>query len=80
MKRLFTPTDLKEKFGVTGGHLFGGEKTLWQSYSLRERLINPLPNLFLCGASTGPGDYSGVSGLLTAAQIGRFEPIPAEVS
>ena len=79
VKRLFTPTDLKEKFGVTGGHLFGGEKTLWQSYSLRERLVNPLPNLYLCGSSTGPGDYSGVSGLLSAGQVGRFEPIPAEV-
>lgn len=65
-KRLYTPTRLAEEYGATGGHLFGGERSLWQSYELRERLRNPLVNLFLCGASTGPADYSGVSGRMCA--------------
>lgn len=75
VKRLFTPSELKEKFAVSGGHLFGGEKNLWQSYSLRERLKNPIPNLFLCGAGTGPGDYSGVSGLICSKTVEVPEPV-----
>lgn len=72
VKWVKTPTELASEFEVTGGHLFGGEKSLWQSYGLRERLRNPLPNLYLCGASTGPGDYSGVSGLMAARLVGSL--------
>ena len=66
------PSELEADFGVTGGHLFGGEKSLWQSYSLRERLQNPFSNLYLCGASTGPGDYSGVSGQSVAKLVAQL--------
>lgn len=72
VKRLYTPADLEQQYGVTGGHLFGGERSLWQSYTLRERLRRPLSNLFLCGASTGPGDYSGVSGLMCAEKLDQL--------
>lgn len=72
VKRLYTPTDLEEQYAVTGGHLFGGERSLWQSYTLRERLRRPLSNLYLCGASTGPGDYSGVSGLMCATKVAHL--------
>ena len=64
VKKLWTPTDISSEFGATGGHLFGGEKMLWQYLSLRDNLRNPMPNLYLCGASTGPGDYSGFAGLM----------------
>lgn len=51
------------------GHLFGGEVTLWQSSRLRERFSNPISNLHLCGASSGPGDYSGLAGWNCAHRI-----------
>ena len=51
------------------GHLFGGEVTLWQSSRLRERFSNPISNLHLCGASSGPGDYSGLAGWNCAQRI-----------
>lgn len=69
IKRFYRPGDLAEQFQATGGHLFGGERSLWQSYSLRESLRRPLGNLYLCGAGTGPGDYSGVSGAMAASML-----------
>ena len=69
VEKLLTPGDIEQEFGASGGHLFGGEKTLWQSYALRESLRNPLSNLYLCGAGTGPGDHSGVSGLMCAEMV-----------
>lgn len=69
LKESYSPTQLADQFGITGGHLFGGEKSLWQSYALREQFDRPLSNLFLCGASTGPGDYSGVAGLMCARKL-----------
>lgn len=63
------PADLGRTFGLSGGHLFGGEVTLWQSMGLRDVFSNPIPGLYLCGAGTGPGDYSGLSGRLCAERL-----------
>lgn len=71
---LHTPEQIAETYGAAGGHLFGGERALWQSYSLREQLRHPFPNLTLCGAGTGPGDYSGVSGLMAARLLAETGP------
>jgi phytoene dehydrogenase-like protein len=75
VKRLYTPAELSQEHPATGGHLFGGEKSLWQSYGLRQRFCNPVSNLYLCGASTGPGDYSGVSGLMCARLVGSLAAV-----
>lgn len=69
IKRFYGPGDLAEHFQATGGHLFGGERVLWQSGGLRECLRRPLANLYLCGAGAGPGDYSGVSGVMAASML-----------
>lgn len=74
VKRLYTPSILQEQFSATGGHLHGGERCLWQSYTLRESLQNPISNLYLCGAATGPGDYSGISGMMCARKLGELAP------
>jgi hypothetical protein len=72
---LMLPEDIAQKYGVDGGHLFGGERSLWQSYTLREQLRRPLSNLYLCGSGTGPGDHSGLSGLLCAELINQPVPV-----
>ena len=69
VKELLLPNDIATKFGADGGHLFGGERALWQSHTLREQLRRPLTNLYLCGAGTGPGDHGGLSGLVCAGMI-----------
>jgi phytoene dehydrogenase-like protein len=66
---LLTPGQIEEQHQAAGGHLFGGERSLWQSYGLREQLRRPFSNLVLCGAGTGPGDYSGVSGLMATRLV-----------
>jgi phytoene dehydrogenase-like protein len=63
------PEELEREYGVTGGHLLGGEPTLWQSHWLRNALDAPLPNLHLCGPGTGCGDYSGLNGERCARTI-----------
>lgn len=75
IRELMLPKDVAEQYGAHGGHLFGGERSLWQSYTLRERLRRPLSNLYLCGAGTGPGDHSGLSGLICAELINQPVPV-----
>ena len=75
VERVYTPDQLEQTFSASGGHLFGGEKSLWQSFGLRESLRNPFSNLYLCGASTGPGDYSGVSGLMCSRMVGSLSTV-----
>jgi phytoene dehydrogenase-like protein len=69
IQSLLTPPQIEEQYQAAGGHLFGGERSLWQSYALRDQLRQPFSNLILCGAGTGPGDHSGVSGLTAASQL-----------
>ncbi len=64
--------DREQRFGLGSGHLFGGETALWQSHHLRDRLAQPLPNLLLCGASTGPGDYTGLAGELVYQKVQKL--------
>ncbi|MFA7480290.1 MAG: hypothetical protein WC314_07275 [Vulcanimicrobiota bacterium] len=66
VEELLLPAQIAERYNAQGGHLFGGERALWQSYGLRERLRRPFSNFYLCGAGTGPGDHGGASGLMCA--------------
>jgi phytoene dehydrogenase-like protein len=69
-----TPADLEERYGFHGGHVFHGELTLDQLFSLRPvpgagRYRTPIDGLYLCGAGTHPGGFmSGGSGRLAAQQ------------
>ncbi|HJZ46009.1 MAG TPA: NAD(P)/FAD-dependent oxidoreductase [Roseiflexaceae bacterium] len=60
------PRDFEERFGMSEGHLYGGDMTLAQAFFLRPlpgfaQYRTPIEQLYLCGAATHPG--GGVSGL-----------------
>ncbi len=73
---LQTPADLARDFDISGGHLYGGEVTLWQSMGLRDVFANPVSGLHLCGAGSSPGDYSGLSGQRCAERLANaLQPV-----
>jgi phytoene dehydrogenase-like protein len=60
-----TPLDLERTYGLTGGHIYHGEQSLDQLFTMRPvlgwaRYAMPIPGLFLCGAGTHPG--GGITG------------------
>jgi phytoene dehydrogenase-like protein len=61
------PEDLEDRFGLTEGHLYGGETSLAQAFFLRgvpghAHHTTPIEGLYLCGSAIHPGGYSGRSG------------------
>lgn len=68
------PRDIESRFGLTEGHLFGGEVTLSQSFFLRPypgatRADQPIENLHLCGSASHPAGYSGLAGATLARRL-----------
>jgi phytoene dehydrogenase-like protein len=64
-QQLVTPLDLERIYGLTGGHIYHGEPSLDQLFTMRPvlgwaRYDTPIPGLFLCGSGTHPG--GGVTG------------------
>jgi len=64
-RRVLTPLDLEETFGITEGNIFHGDISLEQLFFMRPvpgfaRYRTPLEGLWLCGAGTHPG--GGVTG------------------
>ncbi len=64
-RQVITPLDLERTYGLTGGHIFHGEPSLDQLFTMRPilgwaRYRTPIAGLFLCGAGTHPG--GGVTG------------------
>jgi phytoene dehydrogenase-like protein len=62
---VITPLDLEQTYGLTGGHIFHGEPSLDQLFTMRPILgwsqyCTPIAGLFLCGAGTHPG--GGITG------------------
>jgi phytoene dehydrogenase-like protein len=76
-QQTLTPLDLERGWGLTGGHIFHGELSLDQFFTMRPLLGfgnygSPLRNLFLCGNGTHPGTgLSGGSGINAAREIAR---------
>jgi len=72
-----TPLDFERGWGLSGGHIFHGELSLDQFFTMRPLLgygqyRTPLPGLFLCGSGTHPGTgLTGGSGLNAARAIAR---------
>lgn len=65
-RQMLSPVDLERRFGLTGGHIFHGEITPDQSFTLRPvsgyaDYRTPLPGLYLCGSGAHPG--GGVTGI-----------------
>lgn len=64
-RRVITPDDLEQTYGLSGGHLFQGEQSLDQSFMFRPLIgwaqyRTPIKGLYLCGSGTHPG--GGVTG------------------
>ena len=64
-RRIVTPLDLEQTYGLTGGHIFHGEHALDQLFAFRPllgwaRYRTPIKGLYLCGAGTHPG--GGITG------------------
>ena len=64
-RRVTTPLDLEQEFGLTGGHPLHGEPGLDQFFAWRPLLGQAryrlaVPGLYLCGSGAHPG--GGVTG------------------
>ncbi len=64
-RRVYTPLDLEQTFGITEGNIFHGDISLEQMFFMRplprwSHYETPVDNLYLCGAGTHPG--GGVTG------------------
>jgi phytoene dehydrogenase-like protein len=74
-RQVLTPADLEETYGLTGGHIFHGEHTLDQLFTMRPvlgwaRYRTPIRGLYLCGAGTHPGGgITGAPGLNASREI-----------
>jgi phytoene dehydrogenase-like protein len=76
-RQIITPLDLERGWGLTGGHIFHGELSLDQFFTMRPLLgfgqyRTPLKGLFLCGSGSHPGTgLTGGSGMNAAREIAR---------
>jgi phytoene dehydrogenase-like protein len=74
-RRVYTPADLERDFGLTEGHLYGGELTLDQILFMRPvpgmaHYRTPIAGLFVCGDATHPGGaLPGLAGANAARAI-----------
>ena len=64
-RQVITPVDLKNTYGLSGGHLMHGEQTLDQFFTFRPLIgwaqyRTPIRGLYMCGAGTHPG--GGITG------------------
>jgi phytoene dehydrogenase-like protein len=72
---LITPDDLEQGWGLSGGHIFHGELSLDQAFTMRPllgwgRYRTPIDGLYLCGSGTHPGTgLTGGSGANAARVI-----------
>ncbi|MGI9165506.1 MAG: phytoene desaturase family protein [Pyrinomonadaceae bacterium] len=64
-RKVITPLDLEQTYGLSGGHIFHGELSLDQFFAFRPLIgwaqyRTPIKGLYLCGAGAHPG--GGVTG------------------
>ncbi|HEX7061878.1 MAG TPA: NAD(P)/FAD-dependent oxidoreductase [Woeseiaceae bacterium] len=74
-RKVLTPLDLEQTFGITEGNIFHGDLSLDQLFLMRPlpgwaRYRTPIERLYLCGAGTHPGGgVTGAPGYNAARQI-----------
>ncbi|MGB6877055.1 MAG: NAD(P)/FAD-dependent oxidoreductase, partial [Candidatus Acidiferrales bacterium] len=74
-RRIITPLDLENDYGLTGGHISHGELALDQLFTMRPllgyaRYQSPIRGLFLCGSGSHPGvGLAGASGFNASREI-----------
>ena len=81
-RKVFTPFDLEQTFGITEGNIFHGDINLGQLFFMRplpgwSQYRTPINGLYLCGSGTHPGGgVTGAPGYNAAQRIlqdrGRF--------
>jgi phytoene dehydrogenase-like protein len=64
-RRVYTPLDLEQTFGITEGNIFHGDINMGQLFFMRpvpgwSQYRSPIDGLYLCGSGTHPG--GGVTG------------------
>ncbi len=72
--QVFSPADYEARFGLAEGSLEGGELTLDQFWFMRPmpgwaRYATPVRGLYLTGAGTHPGGFSGWAGYHAARRV-----------
>ncbi|HSE50223.1 MAG TPA: NAD(P)/FAD-dependent oxidoreductase [Terriglobales bacterium] len=76
-RQVLTPVDLEQRYGLTGGHIFHGDLSIDQLFTMRPllgwaRYRGPLKGLYLCGSGTHPGNgLTGGSGANAAKEIAK---------
>ena len=76
-RQTLTPLDLERGWGLTGGHIFHGELSLDQFFTMRPLLGfgqygTPIKGLFLCGSGSHPGTgLTGGSGMNASREVLR---------
>jgi len=74
-REIITPEDIETEWGATGGHIYHGEQTIDQWWTMRPLLgwsggTTPIGRLFLTGAGThGGGGVTGGPGLHAARTV-----------
>jgi phytoene dehydrogenase-like protein len=74
-RRIITPLDLEQTYGLSGGHIHHGEQSLDQFFTFRPiigwaQYRTPIKGLYLCGAGTHPGGgLTGAPGANAAREI-----------
>jgi len=74
-RQVYTPVDLEEKFGLSGGHIYHGEMGTDQQMFMRPipgmgRYRTPITGLYLCGSAAHPGGgITGAPGYNAAREI-----------
>jgi phytoene dehydrogenase-like protein len=76
-RKVYTPPDLEQTFGITEGNIFHGDINMGQLFFLRPvpgwaQYRTPIAHLYLCGAGTHPGGgVTGAPGYNAAQRILR---------
>lgn len=74
-RRVYTPLDLEQTFGITEGNIFHGDINMAQLFFMRPvpgwaDYATPIQGLYLCGAGTHPGGgVTGAPGFNAARRI-----------
>jgi phytoene dehydrogenase-like protein len=74
-RRIYTPKDLEDTFGITEGNIFHGDINMGQLFFMRplpgwSQYRTPIGGLYLCGSGTHPGGgVTGAPGYNAAHQI-----------
>lgn len=76
-RQVLTPVDFEREFALTGGHIFHGEPSLDQLFTMRPvlgwaRYATPIAGLYLCGAGTHGGlGITAAPGRNAAREVSR---------